>query len=218
MVAALEAQPETRLANNLGRPLKRYDTTKGGADDADAPSESDLVARLQAGDEAAFASVVRTHSDGVHRVASGMVGRDEADDVVQETFMRALEAIGRFEGRSSLKTWLYGIANRVALQRLRKTRRWSWLGRLGDHDPKGDAPGPSGIERSEKQIAIDQALAKLPDHQRAVVVLRVYEDLSYAEIAQTLGIRRPTAESRMARARQTLREELGSWVEESNES
>lgn len=209
MVAALEAQPETRLAHAFGTPLTSDDTTH----DATERSESTLISRLQSGDEAAFADVVRTYSDGVHRVASGMVGRDEADDVVQETFMRALEAIGRFEGRSTLKTWIYGIANRVALQRLRKKRRWSWLGRLGDHDPSGDAPGPSGIERSEKQIAIDEALAQLPDHQRAVVVLRIYENLSYAEIANTLGIRRPTAESRMARARQTLRQELGSWVE-----
>jgi RNA polymerase sigma-70 factor (ECF subfamily) len=176
--------------------------------------DAELVERARAGEAEAFGEIVRRHSSGVHRVAAGMVGRDEAEDVAQETFMRAVRGIARFEGRSSLRSWLYGIASRVALQRLRKKRRWSWLTRLGEHDPRAPLVHPgTDLVAGERQSAIEAAIAALPDHQRAVVVLRAYEGLSYAEISKALGIRRPTAESRMARARQTLRHELGSWLE-----
>ncbi|MGE0707132.1 MAG: RNA polymerase sigma factor [Planctomycetota bacterium] len=204
--------PSRQAGRRAGRLLRIAPVTRAGARAED--EGADLVPRAQAGDEAAFSELVRLHSPSVHRVAAGLVGADEAEDVTQETFLRALEGIARFEGRAAVRSWLCGIASRVALQRLRKKRRWSWLTRLGDRDPHAPpARGEGTLESSERQAAIEAALARLPDHQRTVVVLRIYEGLSYEEIASALGIRRPTAESRMARARVALREELGPWLE-----
>lgn len=228
MVVLLE-QPSTKSLNPsrahqgvgsepLFRGSSRRLATAGGVEVEAVATDLELLERAQQGDEDAFGELVQRHTAGVFRVAAGMVGRDEADDVVQEVFLRALTGLGRFEGRSAVRTWLFGIANRVSLQKLRSRRRWGWLKRLGERDPVGPERGAGGFggkgaEDGERAAAIAAALSTLPDHQRAVVVLRAYEGLSYQEIATTLGIQRPTAESRMARARQTLRQELGSWLE-----
>lgn len=123
--------------------------------------------------------------------------------------MVAHERVADFRGRSSLRTWLCGIAAKQSLQRLRRQRRFSWFG-LGESPEPVTHEGPQGASLAEERVAaVSAAIASLPEDQRAVVVLRTYEGLSFPEIAAALSIRVPTAESRMARAKVALRGLLG---------
>ena len=176
--------------------------------------EAGLVQRARAGEAGAFEAIVEAHSAGAYRVAAGMVGADEAEDIVQEVFLRVHQGLSTFRGEGSLRSWIYGIATKLSLHRLRTRRRWRWITPLGERDPvTRNAQHPDRpLELSERQAALETALQRLPEHQRAVVVLRAYEGLTYAEISAALGVRQPTVESRMARARQTLRGLMAEWL------
>lgn len=152
---------------------------------------------------------MRLHSPSVFRVAAGLVGPDEAEDVVQEVFIVAHERLAEFQGRSSLRTWLCGIGAKKSLHRLRRRRRLSWFGLASAPEPTSEVTPDSLGEADERAAAVRAAIAQLPEDQRAVVVLRMFEGLSFAQIAAALEIRVPTAESRMSRARQKLRDLLG---------
>ena len=168
-------------------------------------SDRSLIQRARAGDAGAFEDLVRLHSPSVFRVAAGLVGPDEAEDVVQEVFIVAHERLAEFQGRSALRTWLCGIGAKKSLQRLRRRRRVSWFG-LGSAPEQTSHVTPEAITSAEERgEAVRAAIARLPADQRAVVVLRTFEGLSFPQIASALGIRLPTAESRMARAREKLR-------------
>lgn len=182
----------------------------------DGVDEQSLEAAVRRGDPAAFEALVRAQSDAVFRIVAGLVGRDDAEDVAQEVFVAVHQSLPRFRGRSKLSTWVYRIATNVALKRLRSRHRRSKREQLlADHDPAGEGDQPSaGIEADEQRAALQRALDALPEHQRAVVVLRGQEGLPYEEVARVLGIRRATAESRMARAKVRLRELLKDWVED----
>ncbi len=164
--------------------------------------------RARGGDPRAFEEIVRSHADATYRIAAAMIGASHAEDVVQETFLRVHRGLPRFRGESRLRTWIYRIATNVSL-----TRRGRMAARpaepLGDADPVSTAPGPDAESVTEERKALlRRALDQLPEHQRAVVILRVIEGLSFEETARILGIRRPTAESRMARAKDRLRQIL----------
>src|SRR5215831_3875702 len=143
----------------------------------DASSESDaFLARLRAGDSQAFEDMVKTYQHRIYGVALRMMGsRAEAEEVAQETFLRAHGALGDFRGDARLSTWLYAIASRLCLNRLasgehRMSQRRSDAvevlpGRLEDQ-PGGD------LERSEQEEALHRAIAELPEERRVVVVLR----------------------------------------------
>ena len=129
--------------------------------------------------------------------------------MVQEVFIVAHERLAEFQGRSSLRTWLCGIGAKKSLHRLRRRRRLSWFGLGSAPEPTSEVTAESLSEADERAAAVRAAIAQLPEDQRAVVVLRMFEGLSFAQIAAALEIRLPTAESRMARARQKLRGLLG---------
>jgi RNA polymerase sigma-70 factor, ECF subfamily len=173
--------------------------------------ESALLARLKAGDPRAFEVFVVTHQHRVFSIALRMLGsRAEAEDIAQETFLRAHRAIGEFRGEARLGTWLYGIASRLCLNRLASAPRR--LERGGDDAllrlpaPAGDAAG--ALERSELEAALQQAIAELPEERRIVVVLRDLEGLAYEEIATALGLELGTVRSRLHRARNDLKAKL----------
>jgi RNA polymerase sigma-70 factor, ECF subfamily len=125
--------------------------------------------------------------------------------VVQEVFIVAHERLAEFQGRSSLRTWLCGIGAKKSLHILRRRRRLSWFGLAGAPEPTSQVTPDSLSEADERAVAVRAAIAQLPEDQRAVVVLRMFEGLTFPQIAAALEIRLPTAESRMARARQKLR-------------
>ena len=176
--------------------------------------EAGLVAAARAGDAAAFERLVAIHADAVYRVAAGYVGPDEAEDAAQETFVRVHQGLRGFAGESSLRTWVLRIAANVALTRLEKRRRTRArpIDEAGEPAARGREPGEAA-EVEEQRAAVRRAVAELPEKERAVAVLRGMEGLSFEEVARVLGIKRPTAESRMARAKERLRAALGRWLD-----
>jgi len=136
--------------------------------------------------------------------------RAEAEEIAQETFLRAHRALGEFRGEARLWTWLYAIASRLCLNRLasgerRLTRQGEdALLRVSDAAPRPDA----ALERRELESALGRAIAELPEDRRIVVVLRDIEGLSYEEIAQVLELELGTVRSRLHRARADLKEKL----------
>lgn len=169
------------------------------ADTTGRDAEGQLLVRLQAGEEAAFDELVRTHQEALVRFAARVVGDvDEASDVVQETFIRAYERIGDFRGGANLYTWLYRIAHNLAISHLRKKKVRRFL-RLDHEATAGEArtavplqlvaaddPG-ADLERSEALRHIEVAIAALPPRQRSIFVLRHYEGLTHAQIALVVG-------------------------------
>jgi RNA polymerase sigma-70 factor (ECF subfamily) len=147
----------------------------------------------------------------VYAFAYRMMGdRDDADDVAQETFVRAHRALDRYDPSYSFYTWLRTIATRVALHELAKRKRRRTDGgesfETAAETLPTEAADPQALaEASELGRRLDQALGTLSEEYRAVLVLRAVEQLSYAEIAETLAIPVGTVMSRLARAREKLR-------------
>lgn len=184
------------------------------------PGDEKAVARFLGGDPTGFEQIVRHYSGMVFALATRLVGPWEAEEVVQETFLRAWRGLEKFRGDASLKTWLYTIAlNRAkarqgSIARMRKvfaTRHAS-----ADEDqpwPGDEAPDPSASPE-EQAVALEQrarlrkAIRNLPEEFRHAVVLRDLEGLSYDDIARVLNVPIGTVRSRIARGRAALVEEL----------
>jgi RNA polymerase sigma-70 factor (ECF subfamily) len=148
-----------------------------------------LIERFLGGDEQAFNELVRRHRERVYWTARRVVGsHEEADDVVQEVFVRMYRGLAEFRGEANLATWLYRVTMNLSLNALRARKLRTFL-RLDDlagepADPER-ADGP--LLAGEADAALAKAVEALPEQQKAVFVLRYYEELSYAEIAAILG-------------------------------
>jgi len=184
--------------------------------------EQDLIRRLQAGEQAAYAEMVEQYAGRIYNLALRLMGDEAAaEDVLQETFLNAFRAIGRFEGRSRLGTWLYRIANNTALMQLRKKEPATFsLDSPLETDEGEEIPRQffdfcclperdllSDEARAEMRAAIDA----LPESLRVVFVLRDIEGLSTRETADTLGLSVPAVKTRLMRARLALRERLSAY-------
>jgi RNA polymerase sigma factor (sigma-70 family) len=191
-------------------------------DDADAAD----VRRAAEGDEAAFEVLVLRHQRPVYNLAWRLLGdRDDAEDAVQEAFLRAWRALPRFRGDASFRTWLTGIAINVCRNRLagaaarrrRATvslvRRDAASGEEGIVEPVDPAPGPEAVTGArESRAALERALAELSPEHREIILLREMSGLEYEELASVLGCALGTVKSRIARARGALRRALeGVW-------
>jgi RNA polymerase sigma-70 factor, ECF subfamily len=169
------------------------------------------LARLRAGEVAAFEELVRTHQHRVYGVALRMLGnRAEAEEIAQEVFLRAHRTLADFRGDAKLSTWLYAIASRLCLTRLAAAERRLRRADGVDLERVADArehPGAE-IERGEVETALRRAIAELPEDRRIVVVLRDLEGLSYEEIAAALDLELGTVRSRLHRARMDLKSKL----------
>lgn len=181
--------------------------------------DPDLLRRAQAGDEAAFGAIMRSHYERTFRLVYAIV-RHEADarDVCQEIWLTVWRELPKFRGDARFSTWLHPIATRRALDHLRKRRRW--FDRFLSYDSGGDAvesaPEPATTEDAgqfaeggERRAALHAALAALPPKLRAVLALREVEGLSYEEIAQAVSIPTGTVMSRLYHARRLLAQKLG---------
>ncbi|HVY60985.1 MAG TPA: sigma-70 family RNA polymerase sigma factor [Planctomycetota bacterium] len=185
--------------------------------EAGRATEAELaaVARAAGGDRGALEAIVSEHARPVYATVLGFVPPAEADDVAQEAFLRVVQGLATFDGRARLGTWIVRVAVNTALNHLRARRRRPPPAPLPDEAlVPSPAPAPGALlDEAEERAAYLRALDALPDEQRAVVVLRVQRGLSFEEVAAALGIARPTAESRMARAKARLRELLAPLVE-----
>src|SRR5262245_35398121 len=178
-------------------------------------SDRELMARLAGGDREALAPLMERHYRRLHRVALGYLrDADEALDCVQETFVKAFQNAARWEASAEVGAWLTRIAVNDAIDRYRRTkRRVATQEPLGesDHDVRIAAEDPSP-ERTVLSLQISErvgrALKGLPATQRAVFVLRHYEERTLPEIAEILGISLGTVKSSLHRALHRLRERL----------
>ena len=184
--------------------------------------------KLVAGDRAEFARLVDTYSSSIYRLGMKMLGNpQEAEDVLQNTFMNALIHLSSFEGRSSLSTWLYRIATNEALMLIRKRKPEVSLEQesldgeaesIEDLKPTAFADW-SGLPEDEllsmegKKI-LDMTIQSLPETLRIVFILRDIEGLSIKETADTLNLTETNVKTRLLRARMYLRERLSTYYAE----
>lgn len=181
---------------------------------------AELIARLRRRDPEALAGMVREHARPLYRAARGMGFReDDAEDLAQEVLTTFLETLDRFEGRSQIRTWLFGILHYKVCER----RRQLYLEELNDpidaafesrFDPQGRWRAPYDLERAVESSQIGQAIGKcleeLPPAQREVFVLREMEELETPEICKILGVTVTNMGVLLHRARNRLRECLES--------
>lgn len=183
-----------------------------------SPTDAELVAQLQAGQAAAFRTLVERYQGPVYRtVLSLLRSPEEAEDVAQEVFVTVYQTIARFRGEAALSTWLYRLATSQALKQRRKTRakkRFALLTTLlgVNHEVLHERPDyrhPLALlEGQQQQQQLLEAIARLPDSQQVAFTLRHEQELSYAEIAAVLDTSLPAVESLLFRARQSLRKFL----------
>jgi RNA polymerase sigma-70 factor (ECF subfamily) len=178
------------------------------------PDESFLIARAQRGDPSAFEEIVRLYQRRVYGVALRIVhAHDVADDVTQEAFLRAWRSLDRFELGRPFGPWVCRIAANLAVNHVRSPRAREEGLPDGHAETRTNAPGPLGaLLDAEGASVLEKAMGQLPQEQRAVLVLRVVEELSYAEIAETLGISPGTVMSRLFRARERLAQALSPYL------
>jgi RNA polymerase sigma-70 factor (ECF subfamily) len=149
----------------------------------DERTDLDLVARWKAGEQRAATLLVERHAAAVSRFVASIGSRAEAEEVVQDTFVRAFASIDGFRGESSLRTWLFTIARRLVLDRRRSARRRGEQVEVQEEDVATEYDALDGVLADETRARLRQAMAALTPTQREVFVLRVSEGLSYREIA-----------------------------------
>ena len=182
-----------------------------------------VVAQVLAGDRDAFRLVVERHSRSLFRLAYRMTGNEQdAEDVVQETFLRAYRRLNRFESRSSFSTWLYRIAVNCSLDHSRKRRQQDER----QIAPNPEAPDPvmslpstdPSAERlvmsAEVRERVQTTMNDLTEKERAAFVLRHYEGLSIDEVARAMNLKANAAKNNIFRAVQKLRRALEPMVSE----
>lgn len=188
-------------------------------------SDSQLLERARQGDAAAFGTLIRRHDKQLYRIARSVLTDDEeAEDVVQETYIRAFAGLLDFRGAASLRTWLTRIVLNEAIRRRRRRRPMLGLDALHAAQERGRRPVDSASltardsdpERAVAQAQIrkllEQAIDDLPAAFRVVFVMRDVEEISTADTARLLGLQQATVKTRLHRARRLLQESLGAQL------
>jgi RNA polymerase sigma factor (sigma-70 family) len=191
-----------------------------------ARSDEELVARARGGDAVAFETIMRRHNRLLFRAARGVVADDaEAQDVVQEAYLRAFSHLASYRGDAALGTWLARIAINVALDSLRSKGRTVQMDDSDDsidepspehfmsaHAPQGESPD-AAAERGQMRELLHAAIDRLPPIYRSVFILRAVEEASVDETAFCLQVSDAVVKTRYLRARSMLRDMIGAQVE-----
>lgn len=188
------------------------------------PAEAELIRRAVGKDEAAVRAIIQEHNRRLYRVARSIVRDDtEAEDVLQEAYLRAFSALADFRGESTLATWLTRIVVNEALQRLRRhselpTSLLEPARKPGAQvipfplaGPQPDDPERAMAQREICQL-VERAIDELPQEFRTVLVARVIEGMSIEETAEFLGVRPETVKTRLHRARRLLKAALSDHI------
>lgn len=180
-----------------------------------AMTDEEVVERVRAGETALFEVIMRRYNQRLYRVARSILGDGgEAEDVMQEAYVRAYLHLSQFEGRARFSTWLTKIAVHEALARLRNRQRFIEIDAAsgsteGNMTPRSRTPSPEEEMLTHTlQIVLETAVDNLPDTYRSVFMLRDVEGMSTAETAESLDIREETVKVRLHRARALLRKEI----------
>src|SRR5215831_15507394 len=186
-------------------------------------NENALVAEARAGNAESFTTLINQYDRHIYRLALNITGNQEdAEDVLQDSFLKAYSNLNRFQGDSRFYTWLVRIAVNEALMKLRKRRGASWVSLDEPADAGDRSLIPREVEdwmdnperryaKTELQDILSQAIEKLEPQFRTVFVLRDVEELSTEETAKMLGLSVPAVKSRLLRARLKLRELLNKY-------
>ena len=185
-------------------------------------SDAAVVAQVLAGDKEAFRLLVERHTRSIYSVAYRMTGnQQDAEEILQETFLRAYRSLARFELRSSFATWLYRLTVNAALSRLRRRKRRPEIA-IDDYLPQFREDGhhlvrpvvdwssdlEQGLANAQMQQLLWQAIELLQPLDKAVLVLSDFEELPNQEIGEALGLTVPAVKARLHRARLFLRGQL----------
>ncbi len=171
-------------------------------------NDDQLMARTAEEDTEAFRCLVQQWEQPVFAFLYHMVGsREDAEDLTQETFVRVYTWANRYRPTGRFKSWLFRIAGNLARSSLRRRRLLRWIRfDANAHDRPDPGPRPDAVlATKQRQAAVRAALARLPGRQRQAVILRRYQELSYEEIAETLGTTVAAVESLLQRAAANLR-------------
>lgn len=171
------------------------------------------------GDTAAFERLIEAHQARVVGTVAKMLGDDrDAEDVAQQVFVRIWNSAPRYRPTAKFTTWLFKITRNLVFNELRRRKRHDAVRSTDDesvHDIAIETAGPDdALLTAELEEAIQAAVAALPEAQRMAVVLRRYEECSYEEIAEVLGLSLPAVKSLLFRARTDLRERLQKYLQE----
>jgi RNA polymerase sigma-70 factor (ECF subfamily) len=177
-------------------------------------TDEEVVARVLAGDTALFEIIMRRYNQRLYRVARAILRDDaEAEDVMQDAYVRAFRHLHQFEGRARFSTWLTRIAVHEALARIRRSGRFEDLESLVQSN--GESMIASHLPSPEQQVStaeltglLQEAVLALPDHYRAVLMLRDIEEMSTTDTAAALELSEDNVKVRLHRARALLRREL----------
>jgi RNA polymerase sigma-70 factor (ECF subfamily) len=181
---------------------------------AESWSDEQIVARVLAGDTGAFEIIMRRYNQRLYRAAVSILRSDaDAEDVMQETYLRAFAHLSQFEGRAKFSTWLTRIAVHEALARNRRGRRMEPLDDIASREAEPAAltiannPEKEATMRELHEV-LQEAILGLPESYRTVIVLRDVEEMSSTEAAEVLDITEDNLKMRLHRARAALREQL----------
>ncbi len=172
-----------------------------------ADADQELVTQSQTGDTTAFAKLVANHQRMIHSLTFRMTGSlADAEDLAQETFIRAYEQIGNFRGTAKFSTWLYRIAMNTCLNwKQSEVRRFQLHANCANEMLAQQTNEENSAPESAVNLQVQAALLKLPAKQRAAIVLTIYDGLNHAEAAQILGCSETTVSWRVFSARQKLK-------------
>jgi RNA polymerase sigma-70 factor (ECF subfamily) len=198
-----------------------------GVQEAGVTEVSQLVARARMGDRAAFDGLVERYAPRLYNLTLRITGsREEAEDCVQEAFLKAFSSLRHFRGESAFSTWLYRVAVNVANDSNRRQQHRplssSELYATDDSSEEDPVmrtlPADSGdpaqeMARTERREVVLRALRALPEHHRTIIILSDLQGLSYEEIASVIGAKVGTVKSRLNRARLALKERLEPHME-----
>lgn len=178
-------------------------------------TDEEVVARVLDGDTAAFEIIMRRYNQRLYRAARAILRNDaEAEDVMQDAYVRAYQHLNQFAGRAKFSTWLTRIAVHEALARVRRNARYESLDSAAEQNGEdmkfaSRAPSPeSEALRAQTNSLLEQAILTLPESYRTVLMLRDVEELSTLETAECLELTEENVKVRLHRARALLRREL----------
>lgn len=177
--------------------------------------DEDVVSRVLAGETALFEILMRRYNQRLYRMSRMILRNDgEAEDVMQDAYVRAFEHLEQFAGKAAFSTWLTRIAIHESLARKRRRSRMDELDAMPANGEtmsilKSSAPSPeAGSANAEARQMLEEAVDQLPEAYRAVVVMREVEDMSVAETADSLGVSEAVVKTRLHRAHAMLRKAL----------
>lgn len=195
----------------------RRDPAEIVAKAASTLTDEEIVARVCSGEIDLYEVLVRRHNPRIYRAARAILRDDgEAEDVMQDAYVRAFEHLREFEGRAHFSTWLTRIAVNEALARVRRSKRLEPLESHIEEPSMSTEPAKSPEQQTsdvEMRSVLETAVTKLSDEFRAVFVLRTVEGMSGAETAECLGIPEETVKTRLHRARGRLQKMLLESIE-----